>query len=540
MSPVRTQLLLGGRIYTPSSPDATAMAVTDGIVSWTGEDRTGRALHPGAEEIDLAGAFVAPAFVDTHVHTTALGLALTGLDLGGCSSRVECLHRIRSFAAQSTDAVIWGQGWDDAAWADGGPLCTADLDEAAPGRNVYLTRIDSHSAACSTALRRASDLSESARGFHPQHPLTADAHHAVRSTARSLLTVADRSAAHRSALDLAASRVVCAVHECGGPDIAGLDDFRELLAFEHGVQVRGYWGQAVDTAEEARQLLAATGAHALGGDLFVDGSIGSHTAWLTQPYSDALGTGDDSGTGIAYLGPDSISAHLLACTEAGIQTGFHAIGDGAVGAVVEALEQTASLMGGPALASRGHRIEHLEMVSAAQADKLASWGVIASMQPAFDALWGGESGSYSTRLGTQRAADLNPLARLASAGVSLAFGSDAPVTPVDPWAMLRAAVNHRTAGSGISPRAAFAAATRGAWRAGGVRDGLAGTLVAGAPASYAVWDTTELVVRAPADTVARWSTDPRAGVPALPALEPESTSPRCLRTVHRGRVIHEA
>ena len=94
--------------------------------------------------------------------------------------------------------------------------------------------------------------------------------------------------------------------------------------------------------------------------------------------------------------------------------------------------------------------------------------------------------------GSARAARLNPLALLASAGVPLAFGSDTPVTSMNPWATVRAASHHHTPGSAISARAAFAAATRGAWRAGGVRDGVTGTLVPGAPASYAVWETGEL------------------------------------------------
>nr|WP_296767321.1 amidohydrolase [Rhodococcus sp. (in: high G+C Gram-positive bacteria)] len=531
---MRTQLLLGGRIYTPTAPDATAMAVTDGVVTWTGEDRTGRALHPGAEEFDLNGAFVAPAFVDTHVHTTALGLALIGLDLSDCTSRHACIERVGEHVRRSSEPIVWGHGWDDSVWADGGALLTSDLDEVAPGRNVYLTRIDAHSAACSTALRRASGVTESSTGFHPQEPLTADAHHLVRTTARALLSSEVRAHARSSALDLAASRGVCAVHECGGPEISGVRDFRELLASDHGVEVRGYWGQAVADAESARAIMSETGAHGLGGDLFVDGSIGSHTAWMTESYADL------AGTGTTFQDVDAIAAHLDACTDAGIQAGFHAIGDGAVGAVVDAFDRVATRVGGPSLASLGHRIEHLEMVTEAQAQKLAAWGVIGSMQPMFDALWGGDGGLYSFRLGADRARDMNPFARLAAAGMSLAFGSDAPVTEVDPWAMIRAAVHHRTEGSSISPRAAFSAATRGAWRAGGVRDGLAGTLVPGAPASYAIWNVDELVVRAPADSVARWSTDPRAGVPALPALDAGSTPPRCLQTVHRGRVIHEA
>ncbi|WP_039738359.1 amidohydrolase family protein, partial [Saccharomonospora halophila] len=81
MSSSNTTLLVGGRIHTPQAPDATAMAITDGTVSWVGQDRPARALHPDADTIDLDGAFVAPAFVDAHVHATATGLHLTGLDL---------------------------------------------------------------------------------------------------------------------------------------------------------------------------------------------------------------------------------------------------------------------------------------------------------------------------------------------------------------------------------------------------------------------------------------------------------------------------
>jgi predicted amidohydrolase YtcJ len=87
-------------------------------------------------------------------------------------------------------------------------------------------------------------------------------------------------------------------------------------------------------------------------------------------------------------------------------------------------------------------------------------------------------------------------------------------------------------------RASFSAATRGAWRAGGVCDGIAGTLVPGAPASYAVWDADELEVSAPDNAVQRWSTDPRSRVPALPRLGAGDPLPRCRRTVHRGVVIH--
>jgi len=526
-----TTLLLNGLVHSPSHPDATAMAVRDGVVAWLGDDAVGRAQFPDAETIDLDGAFVAPAFVDSHVHLTATGLQLTGLDLTTATEREHCLRLITDYVAANPGRPVWGHGWDDSAWA--AALTTADVDAAVGPIPAYLPRVDVHSALASTALRdRVSGLS-SAAGFDPQRPLSADAHHLVRAAARGLLTAGHRADARRAVLDAAAAAGIVAVHECAGPEIGGTEDWNELRAGGHGVEVVGYWGEAVASAAQARALMEATGARGLAGDLFVDGALGSRTAWLCDPYSDAPG-----GTGSRYLDTDGIAAHLFACTEVGITAGFHVIGDAAVTAVVDALERTVAKFGIPAVARCGHRLEHLEMVSADQVAKLGAWGITASVQPSFDALWGGENGMYARRLGAGRAARLNPLALLAAAGVPLALGSDTPVTAMDPWAWVRAASHHRTPGSGISVRAAFAAATRGAWRAGGVRDGITGTLVPGAPASYAVWEIGEVDVSAPADTVQRWSTDPRSRVPALPRLEPGDPSPQCRQTVHRGTVLH--
>ncbi|MFZ3395222.1 amidohydrolase family protein [Rhodococcus sp. 7Tela_A2] len=528
MSPApHTQLFVGGRIYSASAPDATAMAVTDGTIVWVGQDRTGRVLHPDAEIVDLDGAFVAPGFVDTHVHVTAHGLALTGLDLTGAANRDDVLRRVGEYAAGRDDAVIWGHGWDETRWPDPTPPTTDELDAAAPGRLVYLGRIDAHSAAASTARRGGPRARAQHGGDPPPRP-------------RPPPPPPPRGpppppgpAPPPPALDDFAAHGIVAVHECGGPDISGRDDFTELLATDHPVEVRGYWGQAVRTADDATALLAATGAHALGGDLFVDGAFGSHTAWLAAPYADRP---DCHGT--AYLSTEELADHVRACTTAGIQAGFHVIGDAAVAATVAAFDAVAAELGGPAVGARGHRLEHVESITGAQAEQLARYGVIASMQPMFDALWGGPDAMYAQRLGTARAATLNAFAGIASTGMSLAFGSDAPVTPPRPWQMLRAAVHHRTPGSGISPRAAFAASTRGAWRAGGVRDGMAGTLDPGAPASYALWEAGDLVIRAPKDSVQRWSTDPRSRVAPLPDLADGTDDPVLVRSVHRGHVVY--
>jgi predicted amidohydrolase YtcJ len=531
---VPTTLLFNGRVHSATHPDATAMAVRDGVVVWLGSDEVGRDQFTGADVVDLDGGFVAPAFVDSHIHLTSTGLTLTGLDLRTSTSRAHCLQLIADYAAAHPGQPLWGHGWDESSWPDNAAPTTADLDAVLGDRPAYLARVDVHSALASTGLRQRVAGLASATGHDAQRPLVGDAHHAVRATARGLLTVSQRAEARLAALNALAAHGIVAAHECAGPQIGGLDDWHELRTLSgHGVEVIGYWGEAVTSPAAARALVDDTGAAGLAGDLFVDGALGSRTAWLHEPYDDA---GDDCGA--CYLDADAVAAHLRACTEAGVTAGFHVIGDAAVSSVVAALERIVDDFGVPAVARCGHRLEHLEMVTAEQATKLGAWGVLASMQPNFDALWGGHDGMYARRLGIDRAGRLNPFALLASQGVALAFGSDAPVTGLDPWATIRAAVNHQTPDSSISARAAFAAATRGGWRAGGSGDDLIGSLVPGAPASYAVWVVEQFDVSTPTDAVRRWSTDPRSRVPTLPRLGPTDSLPRCRQTVHRGAVIH--
>ncbi|HEY1841222.1 MAG TPA: amidohydrolase family protein [Mycobacterium sp.] len=510
------------------------MAVRDSVVVWLGSDDVGRDQFAGADVVDLDGGFVAPAFVDSHIHLTATGLTLTGLDLRASTSRSHCLQLIANYAAKHPGEPLWGHGWDESSWPENAAPTTADLDAVLGDRPAYLARVDVHSALASTGLRKRVSQLASATGFDEQRPLVGDAHHQVRAAARGLLSDRQRAEARLAALDAVAAHGIVAVHECAGPQIGGLDDWQELRALSaHGIELIGYWGEAVTSAAQALELIADTGAAGLAGDLFVDGALGSRTAWLREPYADAA---DQRGS--CYLELDDVAAHLRACTEAGVTAGFHVIGDAAVAGVVGALEKLVEDLGVSAVARCGHRLEHLEMVTAEQAAKLGAWGVMASMQPNFDAHWGGREGMYARRLGVDRAGRLNPFALLASQGVALAFGSDAPVTGLDPWATVRAAVHHHTAASSISARAAFAAVTRGGWRAGGAGDGLLGSLVPGAPASYAVWEVDELEVSAPSDAVRRWSTDPRSRLPVLPRLGPTDSLPRCRRTVHRGAVIH--
>ncbi|MEU3776173.1 amidohydrolase [Streptomyces sp. NPDC032472] len=523
-APDRTVLLRGGEVHSPADPFATAMVVERGHIAWVGSEGAADAFAQGVDEVvDLGGALVTPAFTDAHVHTTSAGLALTGLDLTGAASLAEALGLVREYARRRpADRVLLGHGWDAARWPERRAPRRAELDEAADGRPLYLSRVDVHSAVVTTALL---DLVPAVvvRG---DEPLTRDDHHAVRKAALAAVTPAQRAEAQRAALDHAASLGIGSVHECGGPDISSAEDFADLLNLARerpGPRVFGYWA---DRDLEQAKALGAIGA---AGDLFADGALGSHTACLHAPYTDA------AHTGTGYLGAAEIAEHVAACTEAGLQAGFHAIGDAALTAVVEGFRAAADRVGLDRVRAARHRIEHAEMMTAETIAAFADLGLTASVQPAFDAAWGGEDGMYADRLGAERARTLNPFAALLKAGVPLAFGSDAPVTPFDPWGTVRAAAFHRTPEHRISVRAAFTAHTRGGWRALG-RDG-AGVLVPGAPADYALWQTGELVVQAPDDRVARWSTDPRSGTPGLPDLTPGRELPVCLATVVGGREV---
>ncbi|MGW7670712.1 hypothetical protein BX257_1929 [Streptomyces sp. 3212.3] len=527
-APQQTVLLRRGEVHSPADPFATAMVVERGQVAWVGSEGAADAFAAGVDEVvDLDGALVTPAFTDAHVHTTATGLALTGLDLSGAPSLQAALALVRDFAAaRPDDRVLLGHGWDTARWPERRAPRRDELDEATGGRPLYLTRIDVHSAVVTTALLDLAPGVRDKAGFADGEPLTRDAHHAVRAAAYAAVTPDQRTAAQRAALAHAASLGIGSVHECAGPEISSEDDFAGLLrlaAQEPGPRVVGYWAE--QDVDKARRL----GAVGAAGDLFVDGSIGSHTACLHEPYTDA------AHTGIAYLDAGAVAAHVLACTEAGLQAGFHAIGDAAVVAVVEGVRTAAEKVGLTRVRAARHRVEHAEMLTPETVAAFAELGLTASVQPAFDALWGGDDGMYAQRLGAERARTLNPFAALLRAGVPLAFGSDSPVTPLDPWGTVRAAAFHRTPGHRVSVRAAFTAHTRGGWRAVGRDD--AGVLVPGAPADYAVWRTDELIVQAPDDRVARWSTDPRSGTPGLPDLTPGTELPVCLRTVVGGRTV---
>jgi predicted amidohydrolase YtcJ len=337
----------------------------------------------------------------------------------------------------------------------------------------------------------------------------------------------------------AAANGYVALAEMGAPHIGSIEDLRLAAGWNDEdrdgpavPEILPYWGELATSEAHAQSILNGLGVSVLGlaGDLNIDGSIGSHTAALRADYTDAPGE-----RGSLYIAADQAAAHLAACSLLGIQAGFHIIGDAGLDAALEALNLAAAEVGEQRIRAAGHRFEHVEVADAEAISQLAKYSVTVSAQPGFDSAWGGAGKLYEQRLGS-RQQGMNPFGSYYAAGVPICFGSDSPVTPLRPWSSVRACLQHSNPVEQISARAAFLGHTRAGWRAARYRNPMAGQLVPGAPASFAVWEVEELMVQVADGRVQSWSTDPRARTPLLPALDTGS-DPDCLLTVRDGREL---
>ena len=529
-------LYRNGSVYSAADPFATAMLVDGDTIAWVGSEHAATSLQDSRMTVvDLQGALITPGFVDSHAHLTETGAALSSLDLTGAASLAEFLDLVAREAA-GTQGLIMGYGWDESSWPERRMPTAAELDAASGFRPVYLARTDVHCAVVSGTL--AADLDLAGHDGWDNGFVVRAAHTLARTASRSL-DLAQRSRYQQAALKHAAAQGIIAVTEMAAPHISPVEDLRQLMGLEGSLgtdplpEVLPYWGQLAQSEAELAEITAPFEGRlrGLAGDLNMDGSIGARTAALRAPYADA-----PTDTGSLYLSAEQAGRHLELATRAGLQGGFHVIGDAGLDTVLAGLRRAAEAVGEDRIRASHHRLEHVEMADDAAISELVHFGVIASMQPGFDAAWGGRSELYEQRLG-QRSSSMNRLASLLSAGVMVALGSDAPVMPLDPWSAVRAAVSHSNPAERISARAAFIGHTRAGWRAAGSGNFMLGQLAPGAPASYAVWEVEELMVQTPEAKGAAWSTDPRAGTPLLPALD-TAHQPRCLLTVHDGTELY--
>ncbi len=490
-----------------------AMLVGAGSILMVGSGADAQRYRDTAREVvDLDGGVVTAAFVDAHVHLSATGAALRGLDLSDARSLNEALSRVEAAGRRNGGRPLLVQNWDDTTWPEQRAFTARELDRASYGGVVYAPRVDGHSAVVSSALAAAAGLNPWGM---PDGRVVTDDHHRVRAAFEANVTPGQRRDDIALALHTAASRGIAWVHENGGPVVSSAEDFDDVAAVASNPSLPrtvSYWAQLVSSPGEVDELQRVRRFAGLAGDLNIDGSIGSRTASLRADYSDAPGT-----SGNAFLGIDEVRDHVVACTRARTQAGFHVIGDAGVDVAIAGLEAAAEVADLEDVRGRRHRLEHVEMISADGAARLARLGVVVSMQPVFERRWGGATGMYATRLGARRAHRMNPFRTLLDAGVTIALGSDSPVTPMAPWEAVRAAVRHHDEQERITAVEAFVAHTAGGTTAAqGV--GPATQLRAGASADFVVWDDSH-----------SWFDE----------LALDGPPPAARRTVCLGNVVHD-
>ncbi|HVM12510.1 MAG TPA: amidohydrolase family protein [Actinomycetota bacterium] len=472
-------------------------------------ERVGAGDPPAADEVvDLAGATIMPGFIDAHVHLSGTGMAESGLSLHGTRSREEVLDAVRRHLSERPGPLL-AQGFDESGWNRPDLPTLQELD-AISREPLILVRIDGYLSIVNSAALEGSgaaqmpeverDASGSATGR-----LRDDANAHVQRWHFESLTDLDIRDAQLRAARLAAERGVTCVHEMAIPDKRGMRDVEVLLAMRPDLPVHVVPYVAVQDLSFA----IGRGLGQIGGDLFLDGSIGARTAALLAPYEDA-----DSAGSLAYE-DDDLAEFLHNAHLAGLQVGLHVIGDAAIEQALRVWErvyQSLDSRNRRHFRARRHRLEHFEMADQRRVERAAALGLAISIQPAFDAAWGQRGGMYEQRLGPERAAGMNPFRDLLARGLEVGAGSDTPVTELDPMLGIWALETHHDPSQRLARAEAITLYTRGAARLGHLQK--RGRLEPGAAADLAVFEVDPL------------------GVPDVRGLRP-------IVTVAEGRVVFQ-
>ena len=418
----------------PGAATADWMLVEDGRVAALGSG----ADRPSAHHIvHLDGATILPAFCDAHVHLPATGIYASGMNFRGQTSKARIVDDFRRAAAES--GLLFGGNFEDPLDE---PIIRRDLDAAVGERAALLVRADMHSCVVSTALLDQLDVSglegvDVDESAVPTGYLRERAAAAAWNRFETSLPSSRQRDAIRRAVTLAYAKGIAEVHEMHVVEWRGWDALDVLRTAVDDVALQVVPYVATDDVERVRDM----GLSRIGGDWFLDGSFGSHTAWLTEPYVGAPPPGTPA-TGIAYRSDRELFELFLSAQRAHMQVGVHAIGDAAIEQAVATWEKVADAEGVTPVRTLGHRIEHFECASDDHMRRAARLGLRASVQPAFDLLWGGDDGLYARRIGTERARLMNRFETMTGHGLLVGAGSDSTVTPLDPFLAMKALRTH--------------------------------------------------------------------------------------------------
>ncbi len=439
-------ILTGAGLGQTHGQRATAIAVGAHEIVAVGDDATVlRQKQPGTRLFDLKGAFVMPGINDAHVHMAYAGQNKLAVDLTGSTSLADMLSRVRAAAEHALPGQwLLGGGWDHTLWTRQALPTRQDLDTVSHGHPAFFVRVDGHIAVANSAALALSGVTKQTPN-PPGSQFDHDAHGELTGIVREgraldLIqqhvpppTPEMRRQAILLALDDAAAQGVTSVQ-----DNSSWDDFlvyqeleregrlkvrvTEWLRFEDPVTLL----EAHRAAHPATDRMLHTGM--LKG--FMDGSLGSRTAALLAPYAD-----DPGNSGLPRYQQAQLDAMTKERVAAGFQIGFHAIGDRAVEMALNAF--AAAARNTPDFSAKRERIEHSQVVEPQDIPRYKALGVVASMQPSHlltDMNWA------QARLGPQRARHAYAWKAFLDAGVPLAFGTDYPVEPINPFRGIYAGV----------------------------------------------------------------------------------------------------
>jgi predicted amidohydrolase YtcJ len=467
-------VLGGGKIRTPAHPSgfATALAVTDGVITAVGSDDEIRELTGRRTRVvDLRGRLALPAFGDAHVHPVGGGLESLRCNLVGLRSRQECLDTVAEYCAAlppwstgAPGAWVTGGGWTMSAFPGGLPTA-ADLDTVTGGRPAFLPNRDHHSAWVNTAAltiagvdsgtpdpvdgRIERDGSGRPTGALHDGAMRLVTAHVPAATEAELLTGLVAGQSHLHSLGITSFQDACV----GAADALGIPDSfgTYLMAADYGMLdshvVGALWWDRDRGLDQIDDLLARREQAGAGQSgearfrattvkLMLDGVCETFTAAMSAPYLDRAGHQTDH-SGRLFIDPEELAEAARRLSAEGFQLHFHAIGDLAVSTALDAL---AALPAAERAAAR-HHLAHLQFITPRDMGRFAELGVVANFQP----LWAcAEIQMEELTLpfvGPERALWQYQIGSLLQLGTRIAFGSDWPVSSADPLQEIHVAVN---------------------------------------------------------------------------------------------------
>ncbi len=379
--------------------------------------------------------FVMPSFVDSHAHMASHGISLNRPSLEGAKSLSEALSVVAEYVRKCPRDVAIFVNFDQSKWKEGRLPTRAELDRISRDKAIILRRICGHVAVGNTrALEMLPDdvvgvdfesgvmLEEVPINLHKYFPPT------FEEIKEGILR------GQKEYMKLG----VASVHEFGTPRT--FSAYTELLRTGH-LKVRVYHSFYSKYLSDLIKLGLRTGYGdeflKIGGiKTFADGSVGARSAAFYAPYLNS------SGRGYLFLTAEQIRKLVRKAEENSLQVMIHAIGDRAIGEVLEGLE--ISITPGNPLR---HRIEHFEFPTEQQIKRVAEMKICLSMQPNFVIQWGGKGAMYEMYLGAERWKRNNPFKTIRKCGINVAFGSDC--MPPSPLYGLEGAVNHPVDGESI-------------------------------------------------------------------------------------------